>query len=191
MYVCKCKTSTVQCCFPHMFAFIASSNPCLDLPKGFLLQLLRNCGQEAPWWPGRWWRFELGKLCASRVCDIEGPPTVPINFVGGGSAQVLGPRLLQGQGRRDMLLPGLPQHPFTRRDTVIRRSTSPSYDKPTNCSDIRSMRSNCLLSAETCCCWRFRQAAAMAASTMSTNPCSQQYTILLLITDGVICDMEK
>lgn len=35
------------------------------------------------------------------------------------------------------------------------------------------------------------QAGSMAASTMSKDPSAQQYTILLLITDGAICDMEK
>eukprot|EP00903_Cladosiphon_okamuranus_P006483 g6342.t1 len=35
------------------------------------------------------------------------------------------------------------------------------------------------------------QAASMAASTMSKDPSAQQYTILLLITDGAICDMEN
>lgn len=35
------------------------------------------------------------------------------------------------------------------------------------------------------------QAASMAASTMTKDPSAQQYTILLLITDGAICDMEK
>lgn len=35
------------------------------------------------------------------------------------------------------------------------------------------------------------KAAALAASTVSKDPSRQQYTILLLITDGAICDMEK
>mmetsp|Transcript_26750 Transcript_26750/g.35145 ORF Transcript_26750/g.35145 Transcript_26750/m.35145 type:complete len:588 (+) Transcript_26750:60-1823(+) len=33
------------------------------------------------------------------------------------------------------------------------------------------------------------QAAAMAASTLTTDPCSQKYYILLIITDGIINDM--
>ncbi|CAM9470623.1 unnamed protein product, partial [Hapterophycus canaliculatus] len=35
------------------------------------------------------------------------------------------------------------------------------------------------------------QAASLAASTVTKDPNRQQYTILLLITDGAICDMEK
>ncbi|CAN0027201.1 unnamed protein product [Ectocarpus sp. 4 AP-2014] len=35
------------------------------------------------------------------------------------------------------------------------------------------------------------QAASLAASTMTKDPSQQYYTILLLITDGVICDMEN
>eukprot|EP00904_Undaria_pinnatifida_P002983 jgi/Undpi1/12686/HiC_scaffold_6.g02354.m1 len=35
------------------------------------------------------------------------------------------------------------------------------------------------------------EAAAMAASTITKDPSAQQYTILLLITDGAICDMDN
>ncbi|CAN0354343.1 unnamed protein product [Pylaiella littoralis] len=35
------------------------------------------------------------------------------------------------------------------------------------------------------------QAASMAAATMNMDSSAQHYTILLLITDGVICDMDK
>ncbi|CBJ26471.1 n/a [Ectocarpus siliculosus] len=35
------------------------------------------------------------------------------------------------------------------------------------------------------------QAASLAASTMTKDPSQQYYTILLLITDGAICDMEN